>query len=167
MVCHERRRHGRENGMARTSSLCTNGGTAGPHNGRTPREDAQAGRSRRERTSSRAPFVVVMQTAEVWNGDVRATRRIDDRNAHRADRRTGVARLMIGHGVGVTRVAICELKRVDSDKPVAGLPAIESLCRPDSCERLTAANVSSRCHLSISDLRGRGRLQNPTDEPYR
>jgi hypothetical protein len=61
---------------ARDATLMHNGGTAWAHNGRATGEDGQARTARRERRSSRAPFVVVMQTAEVWNGDDRATRRL-------------------------------------------------------------------------------------------
>ena len=58
---------------ARDAILVHNGGTVWAHNGRTAGEDGQAGSARRERRSSRATFVVVMQTADVWDCDDRAT----------------------------------------------------------------------------------------------
>jgi hypothetical protein len=48
-------------------------GSVWAHKGRTAGEDSQAGNARRQRRSSRATFVVVMQTTDMGDCEDRAT----------------------------------------------------------------------------------------------
>ena len=61
--------------MAAEAIVVHDGGTVGAHHGRTTGEGSQGRYGSTRRRSSRPTFVVVMQTADMWNCDDRSTRR--------------------------------------------------------------------------------------------
>jgi hypothetical protein len=72
MVCHQVGDSDLRTRTVRNAILVHNGGAVWAHNGRTAGEDSWAGDARREPRSSRATFVLVMQPADVGDGDDRA-----------------------------------------------------------------------------------------------